>query len=122
MHSFVLQDWITIRGSTTTPVNQGEVGWLDLAPYEDIQFWFDVREFTGAITFNFQTAPIKEEILFQTMLTGTVALIGSLSNPYVNRITATTPLARYVRWQLVGPASTWDTTFRVLVAANALGM
>jgi hypothetical protein len=121
MHSFLLQDWITIRGAASQTVAQGEVGWLDLAPYEDIMFWFDVREFsTAATTFNFQTAPTKEEILFTTMVTGTVSL--TPSNPYVNRITATTPLARFVRWQLVGPASAWDATFRVLVAANALGM
>lgn len=123
MHSYVLQDWITIRGSGTTPIPQGESSWLDLAPYQDVNFWLDVREFTGATpTITFQTAPIKEEVLFQPLF-GAVTLTLSPSNPYRCLLfNASVPVARYVRWLLTGPAGTWDATFRVLVAANALGL
>ncbi len=121
MHSYILQDWTTIRAAVTS-VTQGESGWLDLAPYQDISFWIDVREFSGSSTPNivFQTAPIKEDGLFQAM--ATVAL-NSVTNPTkVLLFNAATPLARYVRWQLTGPSGTWDATFRVLATCNALGL
>ncbi len=124
MHSYVLQDWITIRGTSGATIAQGESGWLDLAPYQDVNFWLDVREFSGATpSITFQTAPIKEEALFVNMFATSTPLTLSPSNPYrVLLFNATVPVARYVRWLLTGPASAWDTTFRVLVAANALGL
>ena len=126
MHSYILQDWTTIRGAASVNVTQGESGWLDLAPYQDVLFWIDVREYTPnpgtPATIVFQTAPIKEDGLFQNMMTP-IALNAIPTNPTVVRLTTSgTPLARYLRWQLAGPASTWDATFRVLIAANALGL
>jgi hypothetical protein len=123
MHSYILQDWITIRGASSVTVTQGESDWLDLAPYQDVMFYIDVREYTGTTpTIVFQTAPIKEDGLFQDMMTA-IALNAVPANPTVVRITtAATPLARYLRWKLAGPASVWDATFRVLIAANALGL
>ena len=127
MHSFILQDWLTIRGVAATPgqiITQGESGWLDLAPYQDVSFYLDVREFSGATpTIVFQTAPIKEDGLFQNML-GAINLTLTPANPYrVPITTASCPVARYVRWQLQGPSGgAWDTTFRVLLAADALGL
>ena len=45
MHSYILQDWITIRGAAgVTTVTQSESGWLDLSPYQDLTFWIDTRE------------------------------------------------------------------------------
>jgi hypothetical protein len=35
--------------------------------------------------------------------------------------TTTVPVARYVRWQIVG-TTTWDATFRIALAANSPGM
>jgi len=124
MRSFVLQDWITIRGASATPINQGESEWLDMGPYQDVSFYVDVREYSGSTvpTLQFQTAPIKDEVLFQPMLSPAIS-VNSVTNP--NRVPITTtavPVAQWVRWQLVGPASTWDVTFRVLVAADALGL
>jgi hypothetical protein len=124
MHSFVMQDWITIRGANATAINQGESSWLDLGPYQDVSFYVDVREYSGSSTptLQFQTAPLKEDVLFQNML-GTAISVNSITNPYRVAITTTAcPVARYVRWQLVGPASTWDVTFRVVLAATALGL
>src|SRR5258708_6630263 len=123
MHSYVLQDWLTIRGVNNTPINQGESSWLDLAPYQDVSFWLDVREFSGSTTptILFQTAPLKEDVLFQPMYAA-ITLTLTPANPYRAPITtAQCPIARYLRWQLTGPNSAWDATFRVLLAADALG-
>jgi hypothetical protein len=87
MHGFVLQDFVTIRGSSTTQtVTQSENDWVELGPFEDFVAWIDIREVTlgGAtnIQFNLQTAPIKDEFLFVTMesspLTATAALTGAV--------------------------------------------
>ena len=127
MQNYVMQDWITIRGSSNTPVTQGEIGWLDMSAYQDINFWVDVREFSGSTTptLYFQTSPNKEDLLFAAPAGAMASLTLTLtpSNPYrVLLATASVPIARYVRWQLIGPNSAWDATFRVLVTANALGL
>jgi hypothetical protein len=125
MHAFILQDWITIRGaSTVATITQGEDSWLDLTAYQDLVFWIDCREFTGTTpTITFQTSPTKDETLFTAIATATT--LAASSTPVIVKAllaSATVPIARYLRWQLNGPASTWDATFRVLVAANSPGM
>lgn len=36
---------------------------------------------------------------------------------------ATVPIARLLRWKVIGPGlSSWDTTFRILVAGNSPGL
>src|SRR5438105_1095323 len=119
MQPYILQDWTTIRGQVTT-VTQGESTWLDLAPHQDIAIYTDVREYSGttAPTLYFQTSPNKEDGLFQTMTgasfqfssTGVTTKTVLLSTPSM-----LIPLARFVRWQLVGPSTRRDATFRVLV-------
>jgi hypothetical protein len=124
MHAFILQDWITIRGAVAT-VTQGEDSWLDLTAYQDLVFWIDCREQSGSAstTLTFQTSPTKDESLFTAVMNGT-PLSSSTSPTLVKALLAgaNVPVARYLRWQLVGPSGTWDATFRVLVAANAPGM
>lgn len=123
MHAFMLQDWTTIRGSVVT-VTQGEDSWLDLTSYQDLVFWIDCREATGATpAITFQTAPTKDEALF-TAIVSSNNLVGA-ATPIVSKAllaSATVPIARYLRWQIIGPSGTWDATFRVLVAANSPGM
>jgi len=125
MHTFVLQDWTTIRGATTTTViTQGESTWLDLTAYQDVVFWVDTRELTGTVTMSLQTSPTKDDVYFQPLMTA-FALSLSTSSPTVKpalMASASTPLARYVRWQLTGPAAVWDATFRIIAAANSPGM
>jgi hypothetical protein len=124
MHSFILQDWTTIRGTTGATIYQGEAGYLDLAPYQDVSFYLDIREFTGSTPqIGFETAPFKEDVLFKDMIAPFNVLL-SPANPYrIPITTSSTPVARYVRWKLIGPAVTpWDVTFRVLVAADGLGL
>lgn len=124
MHSFVLQDWTTIRGASgVTAVTQAEVGWLDLSPFQDVVFWIDVKESTNSPTLNLQTSPTADEGLFQAMTTG---LVMTASNtPVVVSVLmlgALTPVARFVRWQITSATGPWDATFRIVLVANSPGM
>jgi hypothetical protein len=126
MHAFILQDWTTIRGAVTT-VTQGEDFWLDLTPYQDVIFWVDCREVspsgTTTLIINLQTSPTKDESLFTNIATAVTLTASSSPQIAQGQISkALVPLARYVRWQIVGGTTTWDATFRVLVAANSPGM
>lgn len=121
MHSFVLQDWLTIRGGATQ-VTQPEHEWMDLEAYQDVTLWLQVSEVTGSPTCTYQTAPTADDSLFQAM--ATAVTLTAATAPVVTQVlmlNATTPLARFVRWQLNG-TGTWDVTFRIMAAANAPGM
>lgn len=127
MYGYVLQDWITIRGSATlTDVVQGENDWMGFSSFQDIVFWVDIREVTnptsGAINLSLETAPTKDDILFQAMQTITGITTGVTLKPNILSAAGTTvPLATWVRWRLHPTGSStqpWDVTFRVLAAAN----
>lgn len=122
MHTFIMQDWITIRGAANT-VTQSESEWLDLAQYQDVVLWIDAREFVGTVTLNIQTAPTKDESFFSvgTVFTTTLAL-GPTAPQKVLLSVATVPLARYLRWQLTSATNPFDATFRIMISANAPGI
>jgi hypothetical protein len=120
MHTFILQDWTTIRGAVTTIV-QAETDWLDLSPYQDVVFWIDVKESTNTPTFTLQTSPSKDDSLFTALIPGVAPTAGTVSIQSAFMTTASVPLARFLRWQING-TPTWDATFRILVAANSPGM
>ena len=120
MHSFILQDWITVRGGVAT-MSQAESGWLDLSDYQDAVFWLEAKEALGSPTLYIQTAPTKDESLFSNIQSQLIAATGGLYTLKVLMATANLPISRWVRWSITGTA-TWDSTFRVLVAANAPGM
>lgn len=127
MENFVFQDWTVARGSGTTPFVQESKDWLGLSSYQDVVFYLDIRSIqlspaTG-LSWNFQTAPTKDEKLFQTMTTLTVSSPPSILPvlPVIASAGGANPrLATWVRWQIVpnGGTTTWSTAFRVLVAAN----
>lgn len=126
MHTFVLTDWITVRGNNNT-INQSESEWLDLTQYEDLTFWIDVKEVTGAaVTLNIQTSPTKDESLFAS-ISSNATLAAGIINPGTGAVgkclmsTATIPVARYVRWQLTSANNPFDATFRIFISANAPG-
>ena len=130
MRAFVLQDWVTIRGAAgVQTVVQNESNYLSLDAYQDVVFWLQVSEATvnaSTITLNYDTAPLKDETLFQPMATATITTI-SMPTPTITKViaaaaTTTTPLSRWVRWRLgfASNATSWDLTFRVLVAGNQL--
>ena len=138
MHGFVLQDFTTIRGSsTTTTITQSESEWVELSAYEDLVAWIDIREVTlGSgtnVQVNLQTAPIKDEYLFVTMESSPLTVTAALTAPSVRKILlsqatggsgAPIPLGKFLRWQLVAngsPSASWDLTFRIACCANAVG-
>lgn len=131
MHSFVLTDWVTIRGASATAVVQAEPEWLDLSSFQDLVAWIDVREASGAPApqLYLETAPAKDDVLFVSMNGSVVTPVGytmtASTTPLVASlfmISAPTPLARFVRWKIIGPAGAWDATFRILLAANSPGL
>jgi hypothetical protein len=125
MHTFVLQDFMTIRGTNNT-VTQSESEWLDLTQYEDVFFWIDCKELTGTtVTLNIQTSPTKDDTLFTSvysqLLTTAIQNPGSTGGKCLMS-SATVPIARYVRWQLTSTATPFDATLRIFLSANAPGM
>jgi hypothetical protein len=126
MDSFVLEDWTTIRGAANITVTQGESSWLDLGPYEDVVFWLLCSEAgSGVPSLLYQTSPTKDEAFFaaQTLgMNGSAIALAASSTPIITPVLAWSapfPLARYVRWQILGPGSTFDVTMRIVVAAVA---
>lgn len=118
MLNATLQDWVTIRGSGTTSVTQTASDWLDVEEFADAVFWLSVREVTnpgaGTVSIIYETSPIADESLFQ-MVAATVVTVGG---PTMSKVMLTggnyVPIARYVRWRIVGStAGTWDATFRI---------
>jgi hypothetical protein len=128
MHTFILQDWITVRGSNNT-VTQSESEWLDLTQYEDVMFWIDVREVTGTVTLNIQTSPTKDETFFTAstaaIYTSTITASASPITPSTTKVlmaSASVPVARYLRWSLTSATAPFDATFRIITSANAPGI
>jgi hypothetical protein len=128
MHSYVLQDWVTIRGASgVKSVPQNERTWLDLAGYQDVIMWLQVAEVTtgsGTIVVSYDTAPIKDETLFVAM--GSTTVSSAAMSPTLTKVLLSQlpnqPLCRWVRWRLTQTlaSATWDITFRILVAANCV--
>lgn len=131
MDAKVLQDWTTVRGaSTVVTITQNESDWLDVSQYQDVTFFLLVREVAsgGAVAplLKYQTAPLKDERLF-TAMASIPLLAASLAAPNVTAVLTSTfttntavGLGAWLRWQIVpnGPSSTWDVTFRIVVALN----
>jgi hypothetical protein len=136
MYTYVLQDWTTIRGSGGTAgtpgasVVQNQDDWLDLSPFQDVFFWVDVRESLGTVLLYLDTSPTDDEALFQPLTGVGTAAIANLSGvisstPTILKLpmlSATVPIARYLRWRLTSTSTPWDATFRIVVAANSPGM
>jgi hypothetical protein len=129
MHAYTLQDWTTIRGSSSAlTITQEEGGWLDLSPYQDVVFWVDGRSSTNTPTLTLQTSPSKDDALFMPLAAGVSMPVAGMSSPQVvsalmlAAASPNVPLARWVRWQLTATTGTWDVTFRVLASANSPGM
>ena len=125
MYAFVLQDWLTIAGPDSNTIIQTERDWLDMSPYQDVVAWLDLKEVATGVTllFTLETAPSKDESLFQSMAASTSVTTAGLTVIQFLMGSASVPVAQFLRWK-VGPSASvaWDCTFRILVAANAPGL
>lgn len=124
MHTLIVEDWITVSGPASGTIAQDELRWLDLEPFQDAVFYIECREAAGATTATIalQTAPAKDDSLFQQIASTQFTASGTPTLLPVLLASASTPLARYVRWQITNSVNAWDATFRILVAANSPGM
>lgn len=128
MYAFLLQDWLTIRGApSVATVTQTENCWLDLSGYQDVVAWLDVKNFTSSgatIQLAYQSAVSKDDVMFQRLVSPISVSGTGISITTMLKELTTTPLARWFRWQISvsgSPSATWDATFRILIAANAIG-
>lgn len=129
MQSFVLQDWITVRSAGSADFVQETKDWLGLSSFQDIVLWLDIRRLdppgaTGLV-WNFQTAPTKDEALFQTMASQALSGVptGPLCLPVLLAGGPAVPLATWVRWVIHPQPNAgvpWTTMFRVMASANRL--
>jgi hypothetical protein len=118
------QEWLTLRGASASyaTITQGEACYVDLADYDDVIAWVDVKEVTGTVTLSFQSSPTADDAAFVDV--GTALTLSASTTPIVVPLLAAyqpTPLARFLRWQLTGSGGTYDVTFRLLFAAYAPG-
>jgi hypothetical protein len=127
MFDFVLQDWTTLLvDKTIKNVVQTEELWLDLSAFQDVVFYYQVTAKTTpagtSMRLILETAPSKDEALFQSMGFGGVSASTSPTLvPVLLSSFDVAPLAQWARWRLhiVGnPDSVWGTCFRILGAAN----
>lgn len=115
-----LQGWLTIRGPDSSTVVQGEDDWLDLTDFLDVAIWHQVTDQSNVATLTIETAPAKEEALFSSM--ASLGLASSLSPQITPAIfaRAAVPLARYLRWKIVGRmGGAFSITFRLWIVATA---
>lgn len=132
MHTYVLQDWMTVQFPSTglTTVLQPSDGWLNLERYKDVQFWIDVANIEpagGTVTLIIQHAPVRDEFLFYPSMTSiTVTTPGvtvrSIMFDYAcATVGVNMPISKWLRWKLTGPSAAWAITFRVIVSAGGIG-
>jgi hypothetical protein len=130
MHCFELQSWVFLRTSPTQTqtISQSENAWLDLSAFRDVTLWVEIERATlgsgGTAYLNFQTNASKEEDLFQNIVQLNFAsgLLGVTVAP-VHLDIATTPLARWLRWQFTttNQSTRSEITFRAWAAAGGAG-
>lgn len=126
MRSIVAQERITIRGnSSVASITQGEEGWLDLFPYQDVWAILDVAEAStgggSAFQIFLETSPTLDDFFFAAMIAGvSLSTVGTTVKPILLN-TATVPIARWFRWRnaQTGATGTWDVTFRLAIAVNS---
>jgi hypothetical protein len=135
MYGYMLQDWTTIQGGAiSTVVTQAEAEWLDLARFQDVFFYVEVRSLVKAgatnIQLTFETAPTKDATSFTAMVAALNLPAASTTPSYVPVLASSASLSsfpaltRYVRWTLQANGGTltgnWSATFRVTCAANSI--
>jgi hypothetical protein len=130
VETFIAQDWITIQRAInptmTTPITQGENGWLDLLGYQDVVVWLQASYSGGGenvAQITYQTSPTREDSMFADMARFQVIDLITITPLLQDAMQpGASPLSRWFRWQ-VGPESGegWFLTFRLVVSANRIG-
>ena len=137
MHSFLLQDIVTIKGtSANTSIAQVEHEYLDLEAYQDFTGWVEVFALdaggAGLPTLWLETAPLKDNALFvpqggsQTRVPLSVGVLTGrnvMNAPMFDNLgRLQIPTARWLRWRLdiFVASSNWSVTFRIHVAAHSV--
>jgi hypothetical protein len=126
--AFLLQDWITVRGnsSSVAGVTQSQELWLEIPQFADAVFWIDVSEVTnpssGLVLLNLESSPTCDESLFQPVA-GIVGMTPATTPTVIKSVAgagSTAPLSRYVRWRIstTGTGSAWSATFRIRLVGN----
>lgn len=130
--TFLMQPWITLRGSVSSPnavtqITQDDALWLDLSRYADAAFWVDVCGVTnaagnGAVTLSFESSPSTDETGFRAVapaltLAPSTDGLGNVVPSLVKttRSSITAPLTRWTRWRVTatGTSGTWEVSFRI---------
>ena len=125
MDCFELQPWLTIRGmSNIATVVQSEHEWADMSEFRDVVLWTEVALVppgSGTAYVTFETAPSKDETLFQQAVApfqvqptnGTAVYVS-----VVHRDLASVPIAQWLRWNISqqGFSPTWSVVFRIWAA------
>jgi hypothetical protein len=131
MIGLVVRDWQTVRvDSTQTTFVQPACEWLDLASFEDVSLWLEVRSVqapgTGVtVDIHYETSPNRDDLAFKAMASFTLAAATgpTVTNVILDR-NPTTPLARWFRFKLKavnGPTGRWGACFRLLATVTPFG-
>jgi hypothetical protein len=125
MESFIMTDWITIKGQeTVASIPQSASGWLELddehKDREDVTFYLEVKEATNVLM-SYETAAVRQDNQFVamvapfTMTTGVRVDVCSADSVAV-------PAAGLLRWKLKrASGNVWSATFRLAVTAHSYG-
>lgn len=119
MQTLLLQDWITLSTSLGSHTTQGASSWLEMGAFEDVVFFLDVKQQSGVVAhLTYQTAPVPQDSAFVPLLPSITLSTGTRADAAL-AVCATTPIARFLRWQLFCDGAT-SVTFRIWVAAYSL--
>ena len=119
MDALLMQPWLTLSAdSAATFIYQDVAAYLDLPGAIDLTFFLQVKSVivtSGTVRITYQTSPSLDESAFRPMLAPVVLdMVPLLTTTRATLSSATTPVARYLRWQLTSTGTgTWGATFRV---------
>jgi hypothetical protein len=139
METFLVQDFVTIRGPGVTTVTQTSESWLRLPDVPNAVAWLQVTELTtngGTVKMSYQTAPVEDEGMFVALagpattvpfapsvgVNVTPLLKDLLGFSFGSGLGTGSPLAGFFRWQLVASGTfsgAWDITFRLWLSARS---
>lgn len=131
MFGFVIESMRSVRVAPTRETYvQEESGWLDLAPFEDLTLWCDVKSIAAqgvdvTIDMLYEMAPTREDRLFRANVTvplDPTPAVNPVVSPFI--LDRGLPIARWFRWSLYMaglPSAPWGATFRLFATATPVG-